>query len=724
MSGMPRVRTSDGYLLPWDRGRIVDQLTRETVLAEEMFGLPPMGKRQASRIANMVEEQLKNMNPQFVSGPMIRELVNNILLGLSVEKPEFGIYRNVLTRVGAPVYDAFLMDTGEGFEAKENANLQHNPETSHKKKADHLSKEEYLLLMPPGIAESHHRGDIHIHTLEYFGGRPFCQDWDLRYFFRYGFVPDGVGFHSSVAKPAKHATVAMLHSVKALAAAQLNFSGGQGFMNYTVFMAPYLRGMPYEEIKQIAQMMFYEFTQTYTSRGGQRVFSNLQLPMGVPDIWQDVPIVARGKIGPDVYGDYEDEVQKFFRAICEVALEGDAWGKPFNFPKMETHVSPEFLKSEYDDLWLLVHEIVSKTGAPYFDNMIPAYRGYGKGISCYQCCAYQFANSPETDPNFEEKLYFEDGQHFSMGGWQVVSLNMPRLAYRANGDYDMLLQLAKENMKTAIDVFKVKRQWMNKILKNGLLPFATQQPRDPTNGERAPPAVDFSELVYVIGVIGVNEMVQQITGYQLHEHEDAVKLGVKLLLDMEKFRRGLQMQNGMKISLARTPAESTAQTFAVKDLVAPEYKRMAKKIVKGDVAAIKKGGTDLPVYYSNGTHTYVGANLSLGQKIDIEHKFFPILSGGNIFHAWLGESRPDPEGLYKLTKRIVNNSQIGYFAYTKDLTVCGECQSTSGGLLDKCPICESSKVRWWSRITGYYTDVTGWNEGKRRELLDRYRLGL
>jgi len=724
MNKMPRVRTSDGYLIPWDRARIVDRLTKETTLAEEMFGLPPMSKRQASKIAKTVEGQLSDINPPVVTAPMIREMINNVLLGLSVEKPEFGIYRNVLTRVGAPVYDAFLMDTGEGFEAKENANLQHNPETSHKKKADHLSKEEYLLLMPPGMAEAHHRGDIHIHALEYFGGRPFCQDWDLRYFFRYGFVPDGVGFHSSVAKPAKHAEVAMLHSVKALAAAQLNFSGGQGFMNYTVFMAPYLRGRSYEEIKQIAQMMYYEFTQTYTSRGGQRVFSNLQLPMGVPDIWKKVPIVARGKVGPDVYGNYEDEVQMFFRAICEVALEGDAWGKPFNFPKMENYVSPEFFKPEYDDLWLLVHEIVAKNGTPYFDNMIPSYRGYGEGISCYQCCAYQFANSPETDPNFEEKLYFEDGQHFSMGGWQVVSLNMPRLAYRANGDYDMLLQLAKESMRLAIDVFKVKRQWMNRILKNNLLPFTTQQPRDPIGGERAPPAVDFSELVYVIGVVGVNEMVQYITGNQLHEDKDSVKLAIRLLIDMEKFRRGLQMQNGMKVSLARTPAESTAQTFAVKDLMAPEYKKMAKKIVKGDVSAIKKGEKDLPVYYTNGTHTNVAANISFGQKIDIEHKFFPILSGGNIFHAWLGEAHPDPEGLYKLTKRIVENSQIGYFAYTKDLTVCRECQSTSGGLLNSCPTCGSSEVRWWSRITGYYTDVTGWNEGKKQELKDRYRMGL
>lgn len=725
--GMPMVRTTDGYLIPWDKTMIIEQLERETQLATTVFGLSPISGGYAEKISDEVERRVRLSKPKFVSGPMLREMTNNVLMEWSDEKPEFGIYRNLLTRVGAPVYDAYQIDTGNGYEAKENANLQPNPETVHKKKADRLSKEEYLLLMPPKLATAHHQGDIHIHTLEYFGSRPFCQDWDLRYFLYYGLLPDGKGFQSSVAGPAKQPEVAILHSVKVLAAGQTNFSGGQGFMYYTLFLAPFMRGLPYSRVKQLAQMMFYELTQTYVTRGGQLVFSNIQLPMGVPDIWRDVPVVMKGKVGPDVYGNYEDEVQTFFRAVTEVALEGDHWGKPFNFPKNENYVSPEFFKPEYDDLWMLVHESVAKFGAPYFDNMLPAYRGYGKGISCYQCCAYQFSASPETDPAFMEKLYFDEGQHFSMGGWQVVSINMPRLAYRAKGDYDRLLAAAKENMRQAVEVFKAKRKWMELSMKNNMIPFATQRPRDPRTGRRAPPAVDFGELVYVIGVVGMNEMVQFFTESQLHESEDAVRLALRLLLDMEKYRRGLEMKSGMKIMLARTPAESTVQTFAIKDLVSPRFREDARSVVKGDLEqtlAHVKGRRDLPVYYSNGTHTYVGANIPFGRKLDIEHKFFPILSGGNIFHAWLGEAYSDPEALYKLTQRIARHSQIGYFCYTKDLTICSACNSTSAGLLDVCPSCGSSTVRWWSRITGYYSDVTGWNAGKLQELQARYRMSV
>ena len=722
--GMPMVRTTDGYLIPWEKTRIIEMLDRETTLAEKMFDIPAISELTAEKVADEVERRIRLTRPRYVSGPMVREVTNNILLEWSHEIPEFQIYRNLLTRVGAPLYDAYQIDTGNGFEAKENANLQPNPETVHKKKADRLSKEQYLLLMDPKLSTAHHQGDIHIHTLEYFGTRPFCQDWDLRYFLYYGLLPDGKGYQSSVAGPAKQPEVAILHSVKILAAGQTNFSGGQGFMYYTMFLAPFMKGLNYKQIKQLAQMMFYELTQTYVTRGGQLVFSNIQLPMGVPKIWRDVPVVMRGRVGPDTYGDYEDEVQLFFRAINEVALEGDYWGKPFNFPKNENYVSPEFFKPEYDDLWLLVHEAVSKFGAPYFDNMLPAYRGYGNGISCYQCCAYQFANTPETDEHFDEKLWFQDGMHFSMGGWQVVSINMPRLAYRANGDYDKLLDAAKENMRRAMGVFEAKRRWMDKTIGSGMVPFATQTPRDPRTGQKGPPAVDFSELVNVIGVVGINEMVQHFAGSQLHEADDAVRLAVRLLLDMEKYRKGLEMRSGWKVMLARTPAESTAQTFAVADLLHPEYGSKAREMVKGDLGQIT--GTprnrDLPVYYTNGTHTYVGAKVPLGKRIDVEHKFFPILSGGNIFHAWIGESASDPEALYKLTQRICRNSQIGYFSYTKDLTVCSQCQTTAAGMLSKCPTCGSENVRWWSRITGYYTDVTGWNEGKRQELMDRYRV--
>ncbi len=724
----PMVRGTDGFIVPWDRKEIVEQLLTETKLAEEFYETRAINRKEAEEVALEVEAKIFDLNLKFISGPLIRELVNNVLLAKSSEHPEFALYRNLLTRVGAPVYDAYLMDQGQGFKAKENANLQPNPETSHKRKADWVSGEEYLLLMPPKVADAHLSGEIHIHDLEYFGTRPFCQDWDLRYFLYYGLMPDGLGTRTSIAGPAKHPEVAILHTAKILASAQTNFAGGEGFYNFLVFLAPYVRGLPYERVRQLMQMMFFEYTQAYVARGGQLVFSNIQVQPGVPDLWKNVPIVMNGRVGPDVYGTYEDEVRTLFRALYDVAGKGDYWGKPFNFPKLENSITPEFFKPEYDEEWLEVHKVVAKFGSPYFDNMMPAYRGYGKGVSCYQCCAYCFVETPEDSEDFDEKLNFDNGKHFTMGSWQVSSMNLPRMAYNANGNDDKLFEESRRMMDLSLDVFNAKKKWMDSAIKNGRIPFATQRPLDPRTGEKGTQAVDFDQLSFTIGFVGGNEMAQYHTGYQLHENPEAVKILVRMILEMQKYKKVLEERSGYKISLARTPAESTAQTFAIADLITDRYRSNAEKLVKGDVEKAKfmlsQKNKDVPVYYSNGTQVDVKANVGIFDRLNLEQKFFPLLNGGNMFHVWLGDANPNPEALYKMTKRIATKSNVGYYAYTKDLTVCSDCGKVSSPIFEQCPYCNSKEVEWWSRVTGYYQAVSGWNESKKQELMDRYRTGM
>jgi len=269
---LPQVRTTRGHIVDWDRQRIVNQIITETKLVEEFYGGKGAEEELAQSIALEVENRIKKMQLKSLSGPLIREILNITLLEHDLTK-----YRNVCTRVGTPVYDAHLIDVGQGFESHDNANLQENAETSHKKKADKISKEQYLLQLPPELADLHLAGDLHIHDLEYFGTRPFCQDWDLRYFLYYGLMPDGSGTKASVAGPAKRAEVAVLHAVKALGSAQTNFSGGQGYYNFLTFLAPYVEGMELREIKQLMQMFVYEMTQMMVARGGQVVFSSVQL---------------------------------------------------------------------------------------------------------------------------------------------------------------------------------------------------------------------------------------------------------------------------------------------------------------------------------------------------------------------------------------------------------------------------------------------------------------
>ncbi len=740
VSVIPRVRTTDGHLMEWDRNTIVNQLIKETKLGEQFHLKPAITEDEARDIAREAEKRIKDMGVKFLSGPLVRELVNIILLERGHTE-----WRNISTRVGTPVYDAYKIDMGTGFEANDNANLQENAETSHKKKADKMSKEQYLLMLPPKLADAHLNGDIHIHDLEYLGTRAFCQDWDLRYFFYYGLMPDGSGTKASVAGPAKKAEVAILHAVKALGSAQTNFAGGQGFYNFLTFIAPYFEGMSYDEIEQLMQMFVYEMTQMMVARGGQLVFSSVQLSPGIPKLWRDKPVVYKGRVWDGTqaarrtYGEFEREARLGFEALMNVMMKGDYWGKPFNFPKPEISIEPDFMEEDeefnrahteilsYDELYTKAFELAAKYGAPYFDNQLPEYRGAGKGISCYQCCAYNFSSSHDKDSDFEKKLYFKDGKHFSMGAWQVVSINCPRAAYKAHKNDEALFRELKSLMDESIELFKVKRKWMDIVVKNNRMPFATQRPKDPITMGRGEIAVDLSGLVYTIGVVGINEMVQHHTGKQVYESEDARRLAIRAMFELKFYAKELSEKWGMEIALARTPAETTAQRFAVSDLLHGEYRKCAEPIIKGNVPeALRRihETRDLPIYYTNGTHVPPGADVSLPQRIKLEETFFPIVDGGNILHIWLGEAAPDPHGLKEFAMNIAKNTQVGYFAFTKDMTVCMDDFHVASGLLKECPNCESENVEHLSRVTGYIQAVSGWNEGKKQELKDRKRYGV
>ena len=168
------------------------------------------------------------------------------------------------------------------------------------------------------------------------------------------------------------------------------------------------------------------------------------------------------------------------------------------------------------------------------------------------------------------------------------------------------------------------------------------------------------------------------------------------MTEMELYSQELTRKHGMTIALARTPAETTGQRFAVADLLRREFHEEAKRVIKGnlEVALSRLGDTrDLPIYYTNGTHVAPGADVTLARRAEIEHVFFPIVDGGNIFHIWLGEARPDPRGLMDMAMKLCRSTQIGYFAFTRDLTVCLHQFSEWDGRRAHAPVKEPERTQ-------------------------------
>ncbi len=274
---LPFVRTSDGHIIEWNRDRIVRQIVEETKSVETFYGYEGADESTAQDIALEVENRIKNMGLKSLSGPLIREIVNITLLERGMIQD-----RNVSTRVGL----RFLMRTRLML----GGDLKHTTtQTSRKMPRLRIRRKQTRSQRNNTCSSS--RPTLPIITcparcismISSISVHAFCQDWDLRYFFYYGLMPDGNGTKASVAGPAKRPEVAILHAVKALGSAQTNFAGGQGYYNFLTFLAPYMEGMEYNEIKQNMQMFVYEMTQMMVARGGQAVFSSIQLSTGSTD---------------------------------------------------------------------------------------------------------------------------------------------------------------------------------------------------------------------------------------------------------------------------------------------------------------------------------------------------------------------------------------------------------------------------------------------------------
>jgi ribonucleoside-triphosphate reductase len=717
-NGTP-VRTSKGVLEDFDRKRITDSLVEETGL----------GRIEAEAIAAEVEVEIRHMDLEFVSAPLIREIVNVKLLEHSHEKA-----RKVYTRVGLPMADVDRMVTGSHWYSKENANLQQNPETIHKLIADSVVREYTMLkAIPTHLGDLHMKGAIHIHMLEYFPTRPFCQSHDARFFFKHGFLADGTGTHTAVAGPAKRAEVALLHALKVLQASQVNCGGGQGLHNFNVFMAPYIRGMDYDSLKQLAQTMFFELGEMYVARGGQTVFSSVSMEPGVPNTYVDLPAVGPSGRTVGVYGDYAEETTRFFDAVMDVALKGDYMGKPFNWPKLEVRITKDWMK-RYEDEYLLSAQLAAKSGSTYFFNAGAPYMP-GEMI-CTQCCRYYMQHSSWNDDRDILSGTLRGGVI------QNTTINVPQCAYEADGDDERFFEEIRQRMDAARDVSFIKVNEIKKRLVEGFLPFLSQPVNDEpygitwfdydytdrgliARGEhsrtlRGTPYLEPDRQGVTIGVLGINETMKAHVGSEIHESAEAWRFGLKTVNYMRQVVEEYTKETGIQFGLVQSPAESAAVRLAQID--AKRYG--ARAVVQG---VLGRGENGVPsAYYTNSSHVNVGAALPLAKRIAIEASFHPLFNGGTIMHVFLGEAFPDAGALWKLTKYIATQTLTGYFAYTKDLTICKACRRVHYNLLDSCPDCgaSSGSLEHWSRITGYYQEVSGWNAGKKEELRNRHRYSV
>jgi len=660
----------------WDRSKIVDALLRETFIDEDT----------AEEISLEVENNIRRSGIKMITAPLIREMVNAKLLerGLEVERRQH-------TRLGGPLFDVHQLITQRN---KENANVPHGPEATNLTLAENIKKKYALLnVFSQDVGDAHMRGDVHLHDLGFID-RPYCSGQSLEYIKRFGLnLPNSL----AMAKPAKHPEVLLAHMVKFAAALQSHFAGAIGWDAVNLFFAPHLRGLPQSEVRQLAQMLIFEFSQQAVARGGQAIFTDINLYWEVPKHFENVPAIGPGgEFTGHTYADYLPEAQNFVWTLFDIYREGDGSARPFFFPKPLVHITEKFFKTPgHEDFLRHICDVAGEKGNTYF----VFDRGETAKIS--ECCRLSFKL---------EKSDLDDAVHpwkMRYSAMQNVTINLPRIAYEAKGDDTKLFSLLTERIALASEAHVQKKAFIERLLALGETgPLALlSMDRD---GEAY---LRMHRVTYLIGMVGLNEMVQYHIGEELHSTEAAMKFGLKVIAHMNLIAGRLGRQKNMRFVLEQTPAESTAYRFAKLDM---KMFPQTQAVVKGDLSREE-------IYYTNSTLFNVGSHVDPIERVRREGLFHPLIEAGSLTHVWLGETRPSAESLANFvvkTFRMTHNDQV---AFSPELTACISCGRTSRGLNDVCPYCKSDSIEQITRITGYFTKISSWNKGKIGELKDRFR---
>jgi ribonucleoside-triphosphate reductase len=217
---------------------------------------------------------------------------------------------------------------------------------------------------------------------------------------------------------------------------------------------------------------------------------------------------------------------------------------------------------------------------------------------------------------------------------------------------------------------------------------------------------------FLVGMVGLNELVQIHTGQEMHQSKQAFKFGLKVIAHMKLLVDKFSQRHGMRFVLEQTPAESTAYRFAKLDL--KFHSPRSGHIVKGDIS---KG----EVYYTNSTYLNNSAMLNPVERVRQEGLFHPLIEAGALTHIWLGEARPSKSSLANFVIKTFQLTQNDQIAFSPEFTACNHCHRTSRGLHSSCTYCGAEDVEGITRITGYFTKLSSWNKGKLGELRDRYR---
>lgn len=398
------VRTSHFSIEEFDRNKITRSLVTEANIPTDL----------AQKVAKETERRLQRTKTKYLTAPLIREIVNTILLEKHYED-----YRHKLTRLGLPVHEVTHLIDAHG---KEVNTIHHT--------AGNVVFEEYTLLnfLPRKISDAYLDGDLHLNNLG---------SWILKPNEIVHSLPYLLQLHQP-----KTLEAALDMTVQLIKDTAPEITGHQSLDNFNVHFAPYLKHMDPSKVKKRLKLFLYNLNQLTSA-----------------------PTTLNIEISEEKIGSRSIEAQQLATFLFE-SLTTENKKYPLKNPRIMIKIRHKTLRSKsIQPILLDAHELAGESTIILFVNQCAddqenaIYTGSGLRLTD------DWTHNYETDTQ-------------RTGNLDTVAINLPRIAIDARGDEDMFKELLENKLDLACQALEKKYQVIEKRIKLNQLPYLGKQTVD------------------------------------------------------------------------------------------------------------------------------------------------------------------------------------------------------------------------------------------------------
>ncbi len=572
------VRTSRMTIEEFDRTRIARSLVNESGMPQSL----------SDEIAAEAEERLLKFGTTYLSAPLIRELVNTILIERKLEE-----YRHKLTRLGLPVNDVTMLLREAGQKRLDATWVQES--------AGAAVTEEYALLngLPRALVDAHLSGQIHLEEAGSWVLKPSIFFHDLRPFLQKG-APGG--------SPPSSLEAVLELVQKIIRTGERQVSGEQVFDHLNLLLAPFIKGAPSQRVQDsirlfLSSLNWDGFSNTLPSRVA------LGIDQQIPPCLERVEAIGLNGKTQGVYADYSREAEQLFSSVIDASLD---------IGRQIPLVNPC---------------IIVKTSREKVDEASQLLKMTYESSAKYSTPNYLIQGTDQSSSVSSEGCVLETEKGDSTGGRAVigtVQVNLPRASYDASGKDDRFLQSVQSATVEAVRALDLKQSTIKNRVDEKILPLLSWQ----ANGSSY---YDPNATTGEIGLMGLAESVKHHTRSELWEKTN-VGFAKKIV---EAARRAVSETETRSVKIRLGIHSSSEASTRLASVDAEKY---------GFSTIVYQGSKKYP-YYTDVPTVPLTQKIPLATRASVEGELQRVFDGGSLLPIMLGP-KTDPSVLAKTSRMI------------------------------------------------------------------------